>query len=60
MLKYYLERKGKIPTSIHPFVKQEEIKKVKQQQAEEIKVVARLRNTFLGIWRLLFRWKSQP
>lgn len=55
MLKYYLERKGKIPTSIHPFVKQEKLKKVKQRQAEEIKVVARLRNTFLGIWRSLFR-----
>ncbi|MCS6791333.1 MAG: hypothetical protein N3E45_08580 [Oscillatoriaceae bacterium SKW80] len=54
MLKYYLERNGKIPTSVHPFVKQEKIKKVQQQQVEEIKFVARIRKAFLGILRSLF------
>ncbi|MBS0018222.1 MAG: hypothetical protein KFF72_18030 [Arthrospira sp. SH-MAG29] len=61
MLKYYLCRSGKIPTSVHPFVKQEELRKVKPQpQPGEIQVIYRLRNAFLGVWRSLSKRASKP
>ncbi len=53
MLKYYLDRPGKIPTSVHPFVKQEELRKVQPQP----QFIYPLRKAFLGVWRSLFRWQ---
>ncbi len=53
MLKYYLDRPGKISTSVHPFVKQEEQGQAENApQTEKIQVINRLRNGWL-IWRAL-------
>ncbi len=56
MLKYYLDRPGKIPTSVHPFSKQESLKKL-QLQVRKSKFFEGLRNAFLGVGRALFLWR---
>lgn len=56
MLKYYLDCPGKIPTSVHPFVKQKELKKVQlQPETEEIKFFERLRTVLFRVGRSLLR-----
>lgn len=61
MLKYYLDRSGKIPASVHPFVKQEALGKAeKAPKKGKIQVINRLRNGWLVIWRSLSQRHEKP
>jgi hypothetical protein len=56
MLKHYVYRTGQIPTSVHPFVKKEELSRA-QSPPRGSQVVAQLKSHLLSVWQAVSQSK---